>query len=122
MLAAHHLVQAGVGGPHIPGLVTGKERTCASTNSTFKIVPFLASSWVKRFAPGARRERRLREIGILSLNNQRQHRTLHGGTALRTHSATPLEVRKTCIFNTRSVIKVPFSRRFVTSSQYTAGM
>ena len=34
----------------------------------------------------------------------------------------PLGVRKTGILKTRSLIKVPFSRRFVTSPQYTAGM
>ena len=34
----------------------------------------------------------------------------------------PLEVRKIVIFKTRSLIKVTFSRRFVTFSQHTAEM
>ena len=37
----------------------------------------------------------------------------------RQETLLPLEVRKTCIFKTRSLIKVSFSMRFVTSPQYT---
>ena len=48
----------------------------------------------------------------------RDHLHLVQITAHATRFSVPLEVRKTGIFKTSSLMKVPFSRRFVTSPQY----